>query len=1047
MGVPTRFSSQNAAALTLSTFVKIASFLLIVSSLGACATQKSREKPSAFNRFYHNTTAYYNGFFNANVIYEESKMALAQASKDNYVNVLSVYDYVNADSPEAIASEADRAIEKLSVVVALHRQSVWTDDSYLLVGKLQSLKRDFESAEETMEYFREEFSPEAMAERKKNLNRKTRAKARAKERDIARKERDIERKIRKKEADQKRKERVKEIEQSRKERQKDAKKRQKERQKELKKQQQQRQKEAKARAKARKKGKKPPPRQARVPTPAAGDGSEVDAEDPLTADLPATPSTPQPEPQTPDPEPEEEDFDDYTPVPEKPKSPNYLLKHRPCYAEGLLWLGRVYTERQMYNEALRAFEDALAEPSASKAVLREVPVAQAHLFLKQKRYDAAVPYLQLSIQRANKRKLKARYMYILAQIYQQSGRMAEATELFRKVRKLRPGYEMDFNARLNKVTAAWLAGKTTPAQALDELRKMLKDKKNTEYKDRIHYTLAQVYLTQQDTTQAIASLNDALGAGGSEAQRKEAHLQLAELYYSQEKYVEAKFFYDKALESLTDEDERYARVFRLSKNLTDIAINLQTITLQDSLLRVASLSEKELIAWAEDVKAQKVARMLEAQQPGGPAKKGSAPGMEAINVSGPMPTRGGPGGVAPSTFFAYDDKARDRGMRDFRRFWGDRPLTDNWRQVSKARSFQIEDIEEAEESIETSLTKSELQALLDGLPLEDEARLEAIGLIEDAMLALGRLYREKLEYPRKSVDILDTLLTRYPETRHELDAWYFLHLAYKELGNIAMATHYYDLILGKYPETTYARILRDPNYLGEALEKERRLNAYYQQTYDLFHAGQHQTVRQRLIEADTLFEKDNRLQTKFALLKAMNTGSLEGKEAYIAALKDLVAKFPDTEEEKRAKEILRLLGDTSVAPKELTGMEGKDSQFDLDPNGVHYIIINWNINKVKLEDAQQAVNNFNRDYFKAAKLRLSSNIFLDIDVPLMVVRKFDSAEKAMEYYRLTQKYAKDFIGGANADLRVYPVTQQNYRVILKSRSLDAYDPFFKANYK
>lgn len=976
-------------------------------------------------------------------------MSLAQSYRDNYVNVLSVYDYVNVDSPEAIASEADRAIEKLSVVVALHRQSVWTDDSYLLVGKLQCLKHDYESAEETMEYFREEFSPEAMEERQKNLTRKTRAKARAKERDIARKERELDRKIRKKEADEKRKERVKEIEQTRKERQKEAKKRQKERQKELKKQQQQRQKEAKARQKARKKGKKPPPRQSRAPTPSAEIESEGADTLPDTAEMPDLLPTqePEPEPIVTEPEPEEDDFEDITPAPEKPKSHNYFLKHRPCYAEGLLWMGRVYTEREMYNEAMTAFEQALAEPSASKVVLREVPIAQAHLFLKQKRYDAAVPYLQLSIQRTNKKKLKARYTYILAQIYQNSGRLAEATELFRKVRKLRPGYEMDFNARLNNVTAGWLAGQRTPSQALEELRRMLKDKKNAEYKDRIHYTLAQVYLASQDTTKAIASLNDALGAGGSEAQRLEAHLQLAELYYVRELYVEAKFFYDKALESLTASDERYDRVYRLSKNLTEIAQNLQIIALQDSLLRIAALSEKDLIAWAEDVKAQQVAKMLAAQQPDARSGKTGGAEMQAMNVSASGQNRPPPGGAAPSTFFAYDAKARDRGMREFRRYWGDRPLNDNWRQASKNTSLTIEEADDAEESIETTLTKSELQALLDGLPRDEEAQIEAINEIEEAMLALGRLYREKLEYPHKSVNILDTLLTRYPTTEHELDAWYFLHLAHKELGNIAMATHYYNLILDKYPETTYARILRDPNYMGEALEKERRLNAYYQQTYDLFHAGQHELVKMRLAEADTLFDKDNRLQTKFALLRAMNTGSLEGKDGYIAALKDLIAKFPNTEEEKRAKEILRLLGDTSVAPKELTGMEGKDSQFDLDPDGVHYIIINWNINKVNLETAQQAVNNFNRDYFKAAKLRLSSNIFLDIDVPLMVVRKFDSADKAMEYYRLTQKYIKDFIGSTNADLKVYPVTQQNYRVILKSRSLEAYDPFFKANYK
>ena len=54
-----------------------------------------------------------------------------------------------------------------SVVVNLHREAVWTDDCYLLVGKAQYLKQDYESAEETLRYLTNEFSPEKMAEKEK----------------------------------------------------------------------------------------------------------------------------------------------------------------------------------------------------------------------------------------------------------------------------------------------------------------------------------------------------------------------------------------------------------------------------------------------------------------------------------------------------------------------------------------------------------------------------------------------------------------------------------------------------------------------------------------------------------------------------------------------------------------------------------------------------------------------------------------------------------------------------------------------------------------
>ena len=213
-------------------------------------------------RFYHNTTAYYNGYFNANVLLEGSELKLATNNQDNYTQILDVYDYVNTADPEVVAADLDKAIEKVSVVATLHRPSHWVDDCYLLVGKAQYLKHDYESAEETLVYLKEAYSPEAMALRKKTINKKARAKAREDERKEKKKIAEKEREERQKLQEKEREERKDEAEKSRKERMKAAK----ERRKEADRKRKEREKEAKARAKARKKGKKPPPRKKTVPT-------------------------------------------------------------------------------------------------------------------------------------------------------------------------------------------------------------------------------------------------------------------------------------------------------------------------------------------------------------------------------------------------------------------------------------------------------------------------------------------------------------------------------------------------------------------------------------------------------------------------------------------------------------------------------------------------------------------------------------------------------------------------------------------------------------
>ena len=1018
-------------------------------------------------KFYHNTTAYYNGYFNANVLLEEAQATLASTYQDNYTRILDVYDYVNVEKPEVVAEDMDRAIEKVSVVATLHRPSHWVDDCYLLVGKAQYMKHDYETAEETLEFFRENYSPEVMKRRKLASDAKAKARARdkkrrqeAKERERAREERieeqEEKREERQEKAEEQRKERKKSAKERQKDRRKEAKERQKERQKEAKQRKKEREREAKARQKARKKGKKLPPKKKPDSDEAAADQpsgeEEVTPENEVSTPEEEKPQSeqPQPEEEVSDEEADEGEETDAEEVAEEESTEkeedersNYFLKHRPAYADGMYWLGRVYTERELYADAMRAFSEATAQVHASPETLAEVPVAQAHLFLKQEDYASAIPYLRSAITLSKSRHKRARYYYILGQIYQRERQMAQAVDAFRAAIKQRPPYVMEFNARLNLTLNEWMAGGKTVAEAQSDLEKLLKDGKNEEYKDRIYFALAEIDLSKPDTLAALANLKESVSYSTTNtSQRTEAHLKLADLYFSQEDYVEAKTYYDKAVGGLLVTDDRYPRASALSKNLTEIAKNIRIITLQDSLLMIAGMSERDRIALAEKIKEDQRAQQAEAE-----AKANAGPSGPAAVGPGSFRPRNSAQGVTQSNFFAYDDKTKSRAMRDFRDNWGDRVLEDNWRRSNRNASFAVQEEESAEEVIETSLSNSEIQEIFKAVPFAEEAQAQSHQQIQDAMIALGRLYRERLENNEKTIEVLDDLLSRYPDTEYELDAWYFLHLAHLAEGHRSEAQRYFDLIVSKYPESTYARVLSDPSYLGESQEKERRLNTFYEETYDAFTAGQFAVAWDRLGQVDTLFGVDNRLQTKFALLRAMTVGNLQGKEAYVDALKDLVSKFPDTEEEARAKEILRLLGDKSVSPQGLPNEKTKDGEYNLDPENTHYVIISWDLNEVELKDAQNAVNAFNRKYFRADRLRLSSNIFLSVDVPLMVVRRFADQAKAMDYYELTQKYLGEFIGKEGIPVTVYPVTQQNYRVILKNRSFASYAPFFEANYQ
>ena len=55
---------------------KIGAYLLVVFLVTACTTQKKRGDLTKFQKFYQNTTSEYNGYFNANILYEESLLKM-----------------------------------------------------------------------------------------------------------------------------------------------------------------------------------------------------------------------------------------------------------------------------------------------------------------------------------------------------------------------------------------------------------------------------------------------------------------------------------------------------------------------------------------------------------------------------------------------------------------------------------------------------------------------------------------------------------------------------------------------------------------------------------------------------------------------------------------------------------------------------------------------------------------------------------------------------------------------------------------------------------
>lgn len=980
--------------------------LIAIIVLGLnCTTQRSRGDLKGLAKLYQNTTAHYNGYFNANEILEKSFLTLDEQYQDNYNQVLPIYTYIASADAQAVVPGLDTAIKKVTVVVNLHRRSDWTDDCYLLAGKAQFLKKDYESAESTFRFLVNEFNP---AEPKKSRRATSSNSAAAKK--------------------QAAKEKQEEREQTAKEKKKEQERLKKERQKKIKEQKRERERYNRQVKKAKKKGKAAPRAKAYADSPKQD--SAATKTDPKL-------STSKSEKKKQDKKLEQQKKAEEA----KNKNPNYFLQNRPAYQEGVLWLAKTLIERDKYDGAQRLITQLAEDEQTFDYIKSALPALQAYLNLKLKNRDFAIQNLEQAVEVADKRAEKARYAYILAQLQQNGGNSEAAYNAFSDVLKYSNDYEMEFMARLNMAQNAWLSGRGTAGDAVANLEKMLKDQKNAEYKDRIYYALGNIALKNGDKTKGIENLQLALQQSSqNQSQQVETNLTLANLFYEAEDFIQAKKYYDAALPILPESDPRHADVKRLAENLTDIAKNLEIIALQDSLLRIANMSEEERKAFAADLKKQRQAEIEAAQNAQLAANQNNKnPLAQRTSITAT------PALQKASDFPLYDDRQLRQGKRDFQRKWGDRALEDNWRRSNRPDSGTQQDTAQAAAEVAT-VSDQEVENLLKGVPTSESDKKIAAIKIQEALFKLGTLYRDRLENNKKAVEALEDLNNRYPGNSSELDSWYYLYLAYRDLNENAKSQAYADKIINKYPNSNYAKVIQDPNYVIQIQDAEHKINNYYNDAYAAFKAGNYQESYQRSVESTEKFGATNPLRAKFALLEAMSVGNLKGRDEYIGALNEVIAKYANTPEQTYAREALRLLGATAATI--VGGQKVEADKFDVQNDQVHSVIIPL-ADAAVLNDAKNAISDYNTKYHSLEKLRISDVVLVNGETrtTMIVIRRFKDKVDAMRYLQGAQKNSKEFLP-ASVKYEIYPISQGNYGKLFSTvKSIETYKSFYEANYK
>lgn len=270
---------------------------------------------------------------------------------------------------------------------------------------------------------------------------------------------------------------------------------------------------------------------------------------------------------------------------------------------------------------------------------------------------------------------------------------------------------------------------------------------------------------------------------------------------------------DSAISKFKETDKNHGVLAARKVIFDQYATNYELLTYNDSLIQLSQLSAEEQEKYVDDFLALEEERLInEAKMAEEKKSQGIFENLLAF---------GGGGGGSGASFYWDNPVAIQRGALEFTQIWGNRPLSDNWR--SSDRGFQEaansvenniavdEPMEEAEENSSATITAKlpDKNTLLSQIPNTPEEREKMVTQMEEAYFNLGKLLYFDLKQSEKSIEYLEALIEKYPETLKKPEAYYTLFLANQDLN--INADRYAQLLNQEFPNSQFTKSINNPD--------------------------------------------------------------------------------------------------------------------------------------------------------------------------------------------------------------------------------------------
>ncbi len=549
-------------------------------------------------------------------------------------------------------------------------------------------------------------------------------------------------------------------------------------------------------------------------------------------------------------------------------------KQKELRRDALVWQARSLLRLRRMEEAARVLDTAIKYLPSTKYHKADVLATEAQFSIYSGNLEHARKRLVEALAAGSSKKQEIRWTYLLAQLEERAGMTSEALAHYGAVVRSNTSFEMAFNANLNKIrlTDEPSLGRIT------RLRKLLRQDKNSDFRDQVYYRIAELYDISGDREAAAANYRLSVASSTrNDLQKGLSFGKLADINFNGGRYPEAKAYYDSTLLALSPGYPGYTALRAKSVNLDFLAERYRLIAWQDTLRDLAALSaeerEKRVDEWLGEQGAR--ARSLSATA--------VAP---AVVLADPLDRQ------TEGKFYFDNSIALAQGAVAFNKRWGNRKPEDNWRRLSNSSTVPI--VTAAAQPIVPIVAGTGQSAAkaryLQHLPVTNEQQAEADRATANAYLELAGFYKDEMNDVQQALSNYLTLVKRFPLSPLVPAAYYQLYRLY--IAEPARALEYRQLLLNRYPETVYAKVLLDPEFMRKADEKALAFNQRYTEMYTAYERKDFREVLHLGTKAAAEFNAAG-YSAQFAYLEALATGRTRKLDVLEDSLRRIVQRFPN----------------------------------------------------------------------------------------------------------------------------------------------------------